>query len=292
MKSIAKTPIFSIVIPTRNRHRAIRECVAACLSLDFSDNRCEILIVDDGSEPPVAPFDDPRVRLIRQSAAGPAVARNRGIRAAAGKWIALTDDDCRPRPDWLVQLGRVLAESPAALVGGNTVNGLPHNPYTAASQFLVDYLYKYFERRPAQWFFTSNNFAGARERFLAVSGFDEGFPFAAAEDRDLCDRWKENGGKLQFVPGAVIDHYHNMSFTDFLRQQFRYGEGARILGARRAARGVELSREPRTFYFGLLGAPFRSGSAGRAIQLSVLLFLAQAANVAGFLASGKLHKQA
>lgn len=282
MQPLGIAPRVSIVIPTRNRHRSIQQCVSACLALEYPVDRYEILVIDDGSEPRLPRSDDPRVRVIRQPGAGPAAARNRGIHAASGVWIAFTDDDCRPSPGWLARLADVLSDAPNSLIGGHTMNALTGNPYAAASQFLVDYLYEYLDRRPRQRFFTSNNMAGSRERLLDIGGFDEGFPFAGAEDRDLCDRWTNSGGSLLYVRAAVIDHYHDMSLTGFLRQQFRYGSGAVVLSARRAARGFKLRPEPPTFYFGLLAAPFRSCSAGAALRLSTLLLLAQVANSAGF----------
>ncbi|MFM7142900.1 MAG: glycosyltransferase family A protein, partial [Alphaproteobacteria bacterium] len=44
------------------------------------------------------------VRLLRQERSGPAAARNRGVREAHGEFVAFTDDDCRPDPQWLATL--------------------------------------------------------------------------------------------------------------------------------------------------------------------------------------------
>lgn len=280
------------MIPSKNRHSTIRECVTACLNLDYPASRCEILVVDDGSEPPLPLFQDPRVQLIRQPGLGPAAARTRGLRAASGQFIAFTDDDCRPRPDWLSRLVGILIDEPETLIGGHTRNALSGNLYAATSQLLIDRLYVGFERRPQERFFTSNNLAGAREKFVALGGFDAEFPLAAAEDRDLCDRWRVSGGALHYAPSAVVDHYHKMSFTDFLRQQHNYGRGARLLSARRAARHGKFAFQPLNFYFELFSELFRSYPAFSAIYMSGLLVFAHIANLAGFIAEGARSKPA
>src|SRR5690349_6129316 len=112
-------PFASIVIPSRNRPQAVRDCVTACLQLDYPADRFEVIVVDDGSEPPVCTWSgDARVRVIRQTAAGPAAARNCGMASARGELMAFTDDDCRPRPDWLSKLADAWTASPTTLSGG------------------------------------------------------------------------------------------------------------------------------------------------------------------------------
>jgi GT2 family glycosyltransferase len=257
----------------------------ACLRLDYPADQFEVIVIDDGSSTPVGAWvGDSRVRVIRQDSMGPAAARNNGIASARGPLLAFTDDDCRPRPDWLSKLAEAWTSSPTALFGGRTCNGLPSNRLSAASQFLVDYLYDHFAHtNPKQRFFTSNNLAGSRDRLAALGGFDPSFPLAAAEDRDLCDRWREQGGVLIYVPGAAVDHYHGMSLEGFLRQQYQYGRGARVLRARRARRGAKYPVEARAFYLGLFAAPFRSMGTYAAARTSALLLAAQICNFLGFL---------
>jgi cellulose synthase/poly-beta-1,6-N-acetylglucosamine synthase-like glycosyltransferase len=257
----------------------------ACLRLDYPVDQFEVIVIDDGSQTSIGTcIGDSRVRVIRQDSMGPAAARNAGIASAKGPLLAFTDDDCCPRPDWLSKLADGWTASPTALFGGRTCNGFPSNGFSAASQFLVDYLYDHFARiNPKQRFFTSNNFAGSRDRLMALGGFDPSFPLPAAEDRDLCDRWREQGGVLIYVPGAAVDHYHRMSLEGFLRQQFQYGRGAKVLRARRATRGAKYPVEARYFYVGLFAAPFRCMGTYAAARTAALLLAAQICNVLGFL---------
>jgi glycosyltransferase involved in cell wall biosynthesis len=116
---------FTVVVPTYNRPRPLDDCLAALVALDHPRDRFEIVIVDDGSAVPVddlvrrhADRSGVSVRLIRQSNAGPASARNTGAAVARHDFIAFTDDDCRPRADWLTALARELALDPQCAVGG------------------------------------------------------------------------------------------------------------------------------------------------------------------------------
>jgi glycosyltransferase involved in cell wall biosynthesis len=268
---------YTIIIPTRNRPQSLHQCLAACRALESPGGAVEIIVVDDGSQPPVAPVEG--VVLIRESGGGPARARNRGIQSATGDLIAFLDDDCVPHPRWLATLAAAHRDTPEALLGGHTRNGLPENVYSAASQCLVDYLYEFLpRRRPELNFFTTNNCAGSRARLLALGGFDPSFPLAAAEDRDLGERW----GLLRHVPEAIVEHRHHLSLGRYLRQHFRYGRGAHTLFRRRSARGVIHRAELRGFLPGLFVFAFGKREVRYPIAVTALLLLSQAAGFAGF----------
>lgn len=89
-------PKVSVVIPTYNRPDATRRAVESVLNQDFTFVH-EIIVVDDGSDDgaqlsPV--LEEKAVRIIRHDRnRGAASARNSGIEAATGEWIALLDSD-------------------------------------------------------------------------------------------------------------------------------------------------------------------------------------------------------
>jgi GT2 family glycosyltransferase len=279
---------FSIVIPTRDRPGPLARCLDALAKLDYPRDAFEIVVVDDGSAvPPHAEIERRRpaqpVRLIARAHAGPAATRNAGAQAAAFSHLAFTDDDCMPAPDWLSAFERRIAEQPDAMIGGSTRNALAHNPFSEASQELIAYLYDYYNRQGAR-FFCSNNVAVAREPFLALGGFDPGFPFAAGEDRDLCDRWTLAGHRTAYAPEALVYHAHDLGLRTFWRQHLRYGRAAahyRELSA--ARRFSDMRVEPLRFYFDLVRYPFTRADAGRAWERAALLAFSQVANSSGFL---------
>jgi glycosyltransferase involved in cell wall biosynthesis len=290
-RSVAGTlPFFSIVVPTYSRPDALGRCLRALGELDYPPSRHEIIVVDDGSEGPnrrriEATCADAGARLVRRPHAGPAAARNVGSAHARGDYLAFVDDDCEPAPDWLARLAAQFVDHPDAAIGGRTLNGLPANLYSTASQLLVDYLYVAYrdEWRGEPRFLASNNIAFPRQAFAAVGRFDLTFPLAAGEDRELCDRWHESGRWLVYAPDAVVFHSHALTWSGFCRQHFNYGRGAFRFRRARAGNGRDRIRfEGLGFYANLIRWPFGQSSFSRSAILSSLLVGTQAANAAGF----------
>ena len=90
------TPDVTVVIPTRDRPRTLAAAVVSACGQREVD--VETIVVDDGDEvrtaQVLAAIGDPRVRLIRsEDRSGVAAARNAGIDAARGPWVAFLDDD-------------------------------------------------------------------------------------------------------------------------------------------------------------------------------------------------------
>ena len=84
----------SVLIPTHNRRQYVIDAIESVIAQDFSD--MEIVVVDDGSsdgtEAALAPYLS-RIRYIRTANQGPALARNVGMQAATGDYIAYLDSD-------------------------------------------------------------------------------------------------------------------------------------------------------------------------------------------------------
>ena len=106
-------PTVSIIIPTYNCALYIAETIASILNQSFKD--IELIVVDDGSTDAtrdiVASFGS-SVRLVTQANAGVCVARNRGIREAAGKYICLMDHDDYWFPHKLARQISMLEQQP------------------------------------------------------------------------------------------------------------------------------------------------------------------------------------
>jgi glycosyltransferase involved in cell wall biosynthesis len=85
-------PTFTIVIPTYGRPEFLAEAISSVLAQSFTDFEC--VVVDDASPEPASLPPDPRLRLIRRECnGGPPAARNTGIDAARGEYVAFLDDD-------------------------------------------------------------------------------------------------------------------------------------------------------------------------------------------------------
>ena len=88
-------PLVSVVVPTRNRARLLQRTLQSVLNQSTGD--LEVIVVDDGSTDnpqAISAASDPRVTVLRNpETTGVSRARNRGIAAARGEWIAFCDDD-------------------------------------------------------------------------------------------------------------------------------------------------------------------------------------------------------
>ncbi len=275
-------PRFSIVVPTYRRPAILAGCLDAVARLDYPRDRFEAIVVDDGGGAVELPraYADVDIVLLTQAHAGPAVARNTGAARARGEFLAFTDDDCRPDPGWLRAMAARIADAPDRAIGGRAVNALPENPYSTATQLLVDYFARLHATHRESAFFASNNLVVPAELFRARGGFDASFPRAAGEDREFCHRWAGSGGRFAYAPEAVVRHEHHLGLRSFWRQHFTYGRGALRFHRMLAAHGL-MARTPASFYLGLLVSPLTSHERRR-LTLAMLLLLSQVATAAGY----------
>jgi glycosyltransferase involved in cell wall biosynthesis len=88
-------PAVTVVIPTYNRSELLRRAVTSALAQQRVDR--EVIVVDDGSTPPVTGegLPGPVTVLRTTGAGGVAAARNLGVERARAPWVAFLDDD-----DW------------------------------------------------------------------------------------------------------------------------------------------------------------------------------------------------
>ncbi|MCA9311464.1 MAG: glycosyltransferase [Phycisphaerales bacterium] len=103
-----------VVIPALGAQQAVDQAVASALRQGFVRR---VILVDDGSDPPLTALAD-RVCLIRQANAGPGAARNRGLEVTSADLVLLLDADDTLLPgaaDAIELLGRLNA---AAVVSG------------------------------------------------------------------------------------------------------------------------------------------------------------------------------
>jgi glycosyltransferase involved in cell wall biosynthesis len=119
-------PAFTVVIPTYGRPDFLTEAVASVLAQSFGDFEC--IVVDDASPDPVTLPRDERLCLVRrESNGGPPAARNTGIAAARGDYVAFLDDDDVWRPSRLEQAIEAHRRAPIAVCWQSTL-GVPSVP--------------------------------------------------------------------------------------------------------------------------------------------------------------------
>lgn len=132
-------PAISVIIPVYKVEPYLDACVASVAAQTFSD--LEILLVDDGS-PDGCPAlcdawaqKDPRVRVIHRENGGLSAARNTGIDAATGQFLAFVDSDDLLEPDTLRRAYEAQRQHDADLVIFNLVYVDEHNTPLPAPNF-------------------------------------------------------------------------------------------------------------------------------------------------------------
>ena len=292
-----RQPYFSIIIPTYDRPGQLADCLHSLVGLNYPHNCFEVIVVNDGGDTTLEAIVDQfrnqiNLSLITQPNAGPAAARNSGAVKAKGEFLAFTDDDCIPSPDWLQVLASHFAEMPDYIIGGRTINLLAKNIYSTMSQLIIDVVYRHYNAKPNQSrFFTSNNMALPIDHFFAIGGFNPNF--TTSEDREFCDRSIHDGFQMIYVSEALVYHAHLLTFPTFVKQHFNYGRGAFYFHRARAQRGQErIKVEPLPFYLNLLRYPFSQARGLQTLLLAVLLGVSPMANAIGFLWERRLQTKA
>jgi GT2 family glycosyltransferase len=292
-----RQPFFSIIIPTYNRTELLVSCLQSLTYVDYPQDSLEVIVVDDGSETPpeaiIAQFRNQLpVKLLKQPNAGPSAARNLGSEHAKGDILAFTDDDCIIAPDWLHVLSNRFADTPASMIGGKTINNVPHNPYSATSQIIIDVVYRHYNSDyDHAKFVASNNLAVTANLFKRIGGFDSTFRFS--EDRELCCRWLNHGYQIIYLPEALVYHNKALTLHSFWRQHFNYGRGAYRFHQKRINHKWGNFQTEFKFHLNFrnwLLTPFSQVKGTQSVLIALLMVSWQTANVSGFFWEGIRHK--
>jgi glycosyltransferase involved in cell wall biosynthesis len=190
-------PNVSVIIPAYNCEALLGEAVESVRRQSYQD--FEVLVVDDGSTDGTAEAGEAiaagwdKLRVIRAPHAGAAAARNRGIAAARGEWIAFLDADDLWRPEKLERCLAFLADNPdlSAVytpmatedMGGQAMPG--HSKCCRAGRITQELFESIFVHTPATVLH--------RRVFEACGVFDESLP--VGEDHDL---WLRISTKFAF----------------------------------------------------------------------------------------------
>ena len=217
--------IVTVVIPTFNRRHSLLRTLAQLPST------VEVVVVDDGStdatEEAVSTAVHPNLRYIRQQNGGPASARNTGVEAASGQFVAFTDDDCIPTGTWPWPLINRLQQE------GNSVGGVEGRVKPWSNGLLARYytFHRILEPPASCSYLVTANCAYRRQAILDVGGFETEIKHPGGEDPGLSVKVRSKGYQLAFEPTAIVYHEYRESLKDFIRTFYRYGEGcARVSG--------------------------------------------------------------
>ena len=214
----------SVLVCAYNAADTLDECLTSLEQLTYPD--FEVIVVNDGSSDRtgVIARQHPSCRVIDLDHAGLSAARNAGLAAATGDIVAYTDADVRVDPDWLTYLVRPFARADVVAAGGLSLPP-PESPWMAhcVARSPGGPTHVLLDDRTAEHV-PGCNLAIRRDALRAIGGFNPIY-LRAGDDVDVCWRLQNAGGRIEFVPAALVWHHHRASVRAYWRQQVGYGEG-------------------------------------------------------------------
>ncbi len=231
-------PTVSVIVCTRNRCSALAQLLESLTLLASpADRGWELVVVDNGSTDATPVLLDSfaeRLPITRafEGRKGLSRARNAGLHAARGDFLAFTDDDCIPSPDWLTAIVREFdADTGLSGLGGRVELHDPRDfPITIRTSLEREPLTEVFQL-PA--LMVGCNMAFRRSAVEAVGEFDvtlgAGTPVGSAEDTDYLYRALQLGLRIEYVPTVLVAHNHgrrNIEEVAQLKRSYARGRGA------------------------------------------------------------------
>ncbi|MFE2693705.1 glycosyltransferase [Streptomyces mirabilis] len=217
-------PLVSVVVSARGNSAAVPSLLDALAKQSLPAEQMEAVVVDNDPPAPVRPIQEAlrerewpfAVRVLYEPTPGLSAGRNRGICAARGRYVAITDPDIRPEPEWLQTLLTAMEEEKVFAVGGRTVVEYPGGEVVALTKVLrechgaVDWPE---HREMAVWpyWVTGCNLLFRRQTALDIGLFRtdlgrRGRWMGDCEDLEFIDRARQAGHDTLIEPAAVVSH--------------------------------------------------------------------------------------
>ncbi|MFZ5800907.1 MAG: glycosyltransferase [Candidatus Omnitrophota bacterium] len=225
----------SIIIPTHNRQRLLKEALLSLNGVLYPRDKLEVVVVDDGStdntEEAVNSLSDKvnyKLRFLREPKLGISHAKNAGVRNSSGEIIVSTDDDCMFEKDWLDKLLSAFTSEKVGVVGG------PDKPFSEGSIFsqCADYVFtcfvgsggvhgRFLPLRLGKFIPMGCNMAFRREVLNKVGLFNEAI--APGEETDLVHRIEKSGFLIGHSSDAFVWHRAIDNLKGFAKMIFKRG---------------------------------------------------------------------
>jgi glycosyltransferase involved in cell wall biosynthesis len=214
-------PFLSVIVPAHQGAGFLPETLGALAGSDLPRDQWELIVVDDASSDATTAIAGDwadRVVSLPAPAHGPGFARNRGVEASRGEWVAFIDADVRVHADTLRKMTEAIAGTPGLDAVFGAYDEAPPDP-----GFLSQYrnlLHRYVHLSGAGEVDTFWGGCGAvrKSAFIAVGGFDEArYPRPQIEDIELGYRLRDQGFRAFIRPEIQGAHLKRWRFWGALR---------------------------------------------------------------------------
>jgi len=224
------TPEISVQVPVRNGGAGFAVHLDSLRAQDLAGVPWELVIADDGSQPPVEGSFDLRfpgnvaVRIVRREGSGnrPA-ARNIAWQAASAPVSLLTDGDLKLSPDVLRRHLEIRREGGWTVVMGARINAWSED----ASPWQRWFDTRAMGGKPAGEFppryFITGNLSLPTSLLREANGFDEAIDRYGGEDTEFGLRIARTGVSLHWEPGIRADHLDTVTVREHSAKMVEYG---------------------------------------------------------------------
>ena len=225
--------LYSIIIPSYNRADEINELLSSLESLDFSNEKFEIIIADDGSTDNTAELvkyfqnkSSYTLKYFSQQNKGPGAARNLGMQNASGDFFIFVDSDVTVPPEWLKEIDRALNREKAEAFGGpdTYLDSFPALlkaiNYSMTSFITTGGLRGKKGKKLAKFYPRSFNMGLSKKLLEKIGGFGG---LRHGQDIEFSNRIIRSGAKTIFVEKAHVYHKRRTNLRRFWKQVFNWG---------------------------------------------------------------------
>lgn len=265
--------LVSVIVPLYRGEKHIEGAVLSALAQ--THRRLEVIVVDDGSPDRsadiVQSIDDDRVRLIRQENQGVAGARNTGIAAAAGTYIAFLDQDDIWSPGKLAKQLPTFEDGGVAAVGALMTYLGPNGPMRATSGEIADHQQQRIASARLMPFAPSSMVIRASV-LREIGGFDRELVLAAGpvDDLDVLSR-VARVGRVVTIPeplglyrihsdaGTFAKFFEMQRATRYLQDRFATGQSWAEWSTLNQPNRTERRRDRAKFLYRSAGLAIASG---------------------------------
>ena len=226
---------ISIIVPVYNAVATIEKTLDSFTKLNFSAEKLEIILVDDGSTDNtleivrkwgLANKDNknlPKVSIIRQKNQGPGAARNNGVKHSKANFVYFTDSDCYVTENCITLLHSKFKDDIRIGAVGGSIE-LPKNEKNVLA--IADHYASWYHHNPQQkpHYVRSTptaNLMVKKEVFDAIGYFKE--KIKAGEDVEFGARMQQHGYKFYSLNTAYVYHYNRTSLKDFFKHGYKWG---------------------------------------------------------------------
>lgn len=235
LRSAEKSPSVSIMVPMKNEEKVVGRLLEALLNLNYSSQKIEIIIIDDGSTDKtfeicrkyITQYPN-RIKLLhRYESGGKPSALNYGLKHANGEIIATFDADSVPESDALLKAVEFFEDPSIAAVQGTICSiNADENMLTKFISYETAVRFRaYMQGKDVLKLFVP--LAGTcqfirRNVLRKIGGWSKK---SLSEDMDISARLTEKGYNIKYAPDVRAWEENPSTLSQFINQRLRWYRG-------------------------------------------------------------------